>query len=516
MDYDVIILGGGSAGIVAGVTLGGFGLKVLLIEKAAMGGECLNTGCVPSKALIHCAKVAHTMRRAGEFGLPSVSLRRDDARGVMSHVRESVARVREADATETLLRDQGVEIRFGDARFTSPDALELDGETLRAEHFLLCTGSRPRVPDLPGAEHARVLTNQTVFDLEEVPPSLMVVGGGPVGVEMAQAFARLGSRVTLVQRGFRLLPRDDHELATALEGYLREDGVELVFNAEPVRFEPGLGGSTRVRLRRGDGEEIARECYHVLFAAGRLPNAEGLNLEAAGVSFTDEGVEVDGALHTTGPRVWACGDVLGKYQYSHMAEYEAKLVAQNIFLPVRQRTEFHVAPWCTFTDPELAHVGLTEEEAIEAKVPCIVLRQPFAQDDRALVEGEGKGTVKLLVSPGLRGEVLGASVLGPRAGELIGEFTLAMERGLGIRALADSVHVYPTLAMACQHAAQRWYEQKAKEPGVQAALKTYRTVRPALPAVGKGLAAGAALGGLWWLYRRFRPGRAEDSDGGQG
>jgi pyruvate/2-oxoglutarate dehydrogenase complex dihydrolipoamide dehydrogenase (E3) component len=408
-----------------------------------------------------------------------------------------------------------VEVRFGDARFTSPDALELDGATLTADHFLLCTGSRPRVPHLPGAEHARLLTNQTVFDLDEIPPSLMVVGGGPVGVEMAQAFARLGSRVTLVQRGFRLLPRDDHELATALEGFLREDGVELVFNAEPVAFEPGMGGSTRVRLRTGHGEELSRECYHVLFATGRLPNVEELNLEAAGVRTTEDGVEADAALHTTGPRVWACGDVLGKHRYSHMAEYEAKLVAQNIFLPVRRRAAFRVAPRCTFTDPELAHVGLTEEEAIEAKVPYMVLRQPFAQDDRALVEGEGKGTVKLLVSPGLKGEVLGAGILGPRAGELIGEFTLAMEQGLGIRALADSVHVYPTLAMACQHAAQRWYEQKAKEPGIQSALKTYRAVRPALPAVGKGLAAGAVLGGLWWLTRRFRS-RGETAGGGEG
>ncbi|MBW3624236.1 MAG: hypothetical protein KY468_12590 [Armatimonadetes bacterium] len=215
---------------------------------------------------------------------------------------------------------------------------------------------------------------------------------------------------------------------------------------------------------------------------------------------------MDRTLHTTGKRVWACGDVLGRYQFSHMAEYEAKLLAQNLFLPVSRRASFRVTPWCTFTDPELAHVGLTEDAAKEDGIPCMVLRQSFGQNDRALTEGEGKGLVKLLVSPGWKGEVLGASILGPRAGELIQEFTLAMEQGLGIRALADSIHVYPSLAMACQHAAQRWYEQKAKEPSVQNALAAYRAVRPALPAVGTGLLAGAAAGGLWWLSRNRREG----------
>ncbi|MBW3623078.1 MAG: FAD-dependent oxidoreductase, partial [Armatimonadetes bacterium] len=270
MDYDVIILGGGSAGIVAGVTLGGLGLRVLLIEKEKLGGECLNTGCVPSKALIHAAKVAHTMRRAGEFGLKPASVSRENANGALAYVRESVRRVGEADATEALLRKQGVEIRFGDARFVSPDALELDGERLHAGHFVLCTGSRPRIPDVPGLEHVEVLTNQNVFDLEAVPPTLLVVGGGPIGVEMAQAFARLGSRVTLVQRRDRILPDDDRELTRALEGYLREDGIDLRPGTEVSRFEAGEDGSAVAVLESGDGSGSRLPCRHVMFGTGRL------------------------------------------------------------------------------------------------------------------------------------------------------------------------------------------------------------------------------------------------------
>ncbi len=511
MNYDVVILGGGSAGIVAGVTLGGLGMKVLLIEKGKLGGECLNTGCVPSKALLHAAKVAHTMRRADAFGLKAAPVSRDDAAGVMRQVRRAIHTVETADASGDFLKQQGVEIRYGDARFITPDALQLGDETLTADHYLLCTGSRPRVPDIPGMDLVERLTNETLFSLDAIPESLLVLGGGPVGVEMAQAFARLGSKVTLVQKGERILPKDDSELVETLQEVLRADGVDLRLNGDVCRFE-ACGDAVVAVVQPEEGEEAAIPCRAVLFAVGRLPNTEGLNLEAAGVRCADDGVEVDETLHTTGPRVWACGDVLGRYQFSHMAEYEAKKVAQNIFAPVSVKAKFRVAPWCTFTDPELASVGLTEEKAKRLGVPHMVLRQPFSQDDRALVEGEGQGCVKILVAPGLGGQILGASILGPRAGELIQEFILAMEQNLSIRALADSIHVYPALTMACQHAAQRWYEQLVEDPKVKAALKAYRRARPALPALATGAAAALVAAGLYGLTRLWRDGDDPDHE----
>ena len=565
VNYDAIVLGGGAAGIVCGVAMGGLGLRVLLVERDRLGGECLHTGCVPSKALIHAAKVADTMRRAGRFGIPPAALGRADLHGVLARVRESVREVGDANATEAFLRKQGVEIRFGDARFVSPDAIEFtprgsvgggsgaadssaavgrplvgvttaeaktpaspvaapeardvapgardvstearDRELLTADHFVLCTGSSPRGLVVPGIDFVRVLTNRTLFDLDEIPESLLVVGGGPVGVEMAQAFGRLGSRVTLVHRGPRILPKDDEELVVELEGVLRAEGVDLRLSAEIVRFERGAEGAVAV-ARSADGEEARIPCEAVLVAVGRRPNVEGLDLERAGVEWDDRGVKVDGALHTAGRRVWACGDAIGRGAFSHIAEYEAKLVARSIFVggpaAVRARARYEVMPWATFTDPELASVGLTEAEAQARGLRPIVLRQPFAQDDRALVEGEGRGLVKLVVAPGLRGKLLGAQILGPRAGELIQEFTLALEQGLGVRDIADSIHVYPTLSMACQHAAQRGYERMGDDPRVRRALSAYRSARPLLP----GLAAGALVGlgalGAWAVVRGRR------------
>jgi pyruvate/2-oxoglutarate dehydrogenase complex dihydrolipoamide dehydrogenase (E3) component len=515
-DYDVIILGGGSGGIVSGVVAGSAGLRTLLIEKDRMGGECLHTGCVPSKALIEAADLAHRMRHADRLGLSPCPLNRHDAVGVLRHVRQMVNTVEKADATTALLEKSGVTIRFGNARFVSPDALEFqerDGGTrmLTAEHFILATGSRPARADLPGLEETGYLTNQEVFDLDSIPESLLVVGGGPTGVEMAQAFARLGSAVTLIERGTRLLKRDDPEASALIEETLRAERVTLFTETQVLSAR--LNGERRILRVRRDGAEADVSGTHILLAVGRRPNVEGLDLEAAGVRYSQRGVEADAALKTTGPRVWACGDVIGRAPFSHMAEYEARLLVQNILFPVRQSTNpgMDLLPWTTFTDPEVARVGLTEEQARARGIRYEVYRQPFGQNDRAIVAGRPRGFVKALTT-GPGGRIIGVQIVGPSAGELLQEWISAMRRGASVREIADTIHVYPTLSMASQHAATRWYEAQANKPAVRKALTTYtRTLRPNLGKIALGLAAGVVvgLGALTVRKNAARSGREE-------
>jgi len=503
-DYDIIILGGGSAGIVSGVMAGALGMRVLLIETGKMGGECLNTGCVPSKALLHAARVAHTLRTAGEVGLKSVPVAREDAANVMRHVRETIRAVEGADATVKLLTDSGVEIRHGSAAFADPHTLHLNGKRLTAAHFILATGSSPKTPDIPGLEDVGYLTNQAVFDLDAIPEAFLVIGGGPNGVEMAQAFARLGSRVTLVQNRERLLPRDDVELASALAAVLRGEGIDIRFSAsvEAVRAEDGRKIAV---IKQHDGhDEIV--CDEILVTVGRVPNTAGPCLEAAGVECDAQSVKTNAQLQTTAPHIYACGDLLGHDQFSHMAEAEAKTVVRNIIFPGQSRADFDLSPWATFTDPEVVHLGLTEEDAKAQGLAYEVYRQPFAQNDRAITDNEAQGFVKVLTT-GLGGSILGVHIFGPRGSELMHEWILAMRHGHSIRDIADMVHIYPTLSMACQHAAQRWYERKGQEPLARAALGVYvHAVRPHQATLAVGL-VGTALAavGLAWARGRRNP-----------
>ncbi len=475
--YDVIVVGGGSAGIVAGVTAAGLGAKTLLIERSRLGGECSWTGCVPSKALLHAASVAQQLRTASDYGLPSVPVSREQAAGALAYVRDSVQRVHVADDSGGLLAQVGAEVAIGRATFTAPDTLNFEGGALTAKHFILCTGSRPVVPDVEGLREAGFVTNQTIFDLQTIPETLVVIGGGPVGVEMAQAFQRLGSQVTLVTQGARLLTRDDAELTEQLTGYLRAEGLTVHVHTKVARVRVEDGRKILTLQTQGGDETATFEltCDEILAATGRAPNVEDLGLLTARVRLEKEGVWVDARLHTTGPNVWACGDVIGRMLFSHMAEFEAKIVVQNALFPLAQRPKFRVVPWATFTDPELAHVGLTEAEAQAQNIHYDVFRHPFDRDDRALVEGTGRGQVKIL-SHGLSGKIIGAQILGPRAGELIHEFILAMEHGLTTRDLADLIHVYPTLNISIQRAAQRWYEKLAARPLVKSALDTYMRI----------------------------------------
>jgi pyruvate/2-oxoglutarate dehydrogenase complex dihydrolipoamide dehydrogenase (E3) component len=453
--YEIIVIGGGSAGIVCANVAAALGVRTALVEKERIGGECLWTGCVPSKALIHAAAVASDRTGSRALGAPREPVDRSVGREALNYVREAIERVREADATEAMLRDFGVELFFGVPRFEEPHVLQVGDTRLLGRQFILATGSRPAAPDIPGLAESGYLTNQSLFSLPEVPESLGVIGGGPIGVEMAQAFGRLGAEVTLLQRGPRLLPRDDPELTGELETMLAAEGIRVLTMAPVTGVRRAADGSRTITFSRGDRtEEVG--CAELLVATGRRANVQGLNLEAAGVCLDPVGVWVDRKLRTSARHIWACGDVLGRHRFSHMAEHEAKAVVRNALLPFSPHVPLEIEPWTTFTDPELAAVGLTEEQAMRKEGRVKVYRHSFGQDDRALVDEAGRGLVKIVA--GRRGRILGAHILGPRAGELIHEFVLAMTYGLSVRDLADAIHVYPTLSMANQRAAQRYYQ----------------------------------------------------------
>lgn len=461
-DYDIVVIGGGSAGLVVAAGAAHLGARVMLIEKRALGGDCLYTGCVPSKSFIASARLAARMRRAAEMGFAPVEPKflNDDFASVAARVQRVIETVAERDAPD-VFRALGVEIVFGSPRFVSPREVEIvDTETgdgskrrVRARRFCISTGSRPAAPPVEGLNDAEYVTNEEVFRLKKLPSSLIVLGGGPIGLELGQSFARFGSDVTIVEMDSRLLAREDEEASAAIESALRSEGVKIHLNAKAVRAVKAEGRKT-ITIER-NGEESDLQAEEILVATGRRPNIEGLNLEAAGVRFDDKRIETDDYLRTSASHIYASGDVTGRYPFTHMAAYEASVVVRNalFFWPLRQKTDYRVTPWTTFTDPEIARVGLTEKEAAEKfGVDAFeIFRTDFAENDRAQAEGETHGFAKIIAA-GRRREIVGAHIVGAHAGELLHEVIFAMKKRLSVESLASLIHVYPTLTQVNQKA----------------------------------------------------------------
>lgn len=451
-EYDLIIIGGGAAGLVASVAAGAFGARTALVEiENRLGGECSWTGCVPSKALISAASLAS---RSGV-----------EPDNIMEQVQRTVEEASRASKAKDLLKKYQVDLYFGPSKFTDNRTLETEQGPLKAGKFLLCTGSSALRPELPGLTNDH-LTNRELWQLKKPPSSLLVIGGGPIGTEMAQAFHRLGSKVTLVHSRDRLLPRDDAELARELTGLLLEEGldVRLNFRAKEVkRTQEGW------ELNNGSDTFFGE---HLLISLGRRANTAGLNLEAAGVAYSRDQIKVDRYLRTTAPNIWAAGDCTGGLRFSHTAEIEAKIAVRNALFPLNSRPNYQGAPWATFTDPELAHLGLTEEECREKNLTYRVYYQPFSGDDRAIADKTTKGRVKIIASP--YGKLLGVHILGPRAGELINEFVLARRKGLRVHDIGLTAHVYPTLGLALQRATDDWFAGWAEKPWARFLLNTLR------------------------------------------
>ena len=440
--YDLVIVGLGSAGLVAAELASHLGLKVGAVERDRVGGDCLWSGCVPSKALLASARAAHAMRNADRYGLDPVEPEIDSKR-VLERIRRIQGEIERTDDNPELLAEKGVDVHFGAPRMTGPGTLVVEGVgELRSRFVLLCTGSRPAVPPLPGLEGAGYLTSESFWGQERLPESLLIVGGGPIAAEISQACARLGVRVTVLQRGERILPREEPELAERLCGLLRADGVEVVLGAEPAGVS--VDGGHKIVRAEVAGVEREWRAEEIMIAAGRAPNVEGLGIDELGIEANEHGVVVDGGLRTSVESVYAAGDLAGRFRFTHTAGYEGGIAVRNMFFPARSKATALV-PWCTFTDPELAQVGLTEAEARDRHGEVDVWRCDLSTVDRARTDDATEGEIRIIT----RGsKIVGAHVLAPNAGDLIGELTMAIDEGKRLRDLARLIHVYPTQSVA--------------------------------------------------------------------
>ena len=466
--YDLAIIGGGTGGLVSAHIAAGLGARVVLVERARTGGDCLWTGCVPSKSLLAAAELAHRMRTADRVGLQPVRPEIDFA-SVMARVRQAQAVIEPHDSPERL-RAAGVEVVHADAAFTGPRTLRAGGREIRFRRAIVATGSRPAVPAVPGLPDAAPLTSENVWDLGELPRRLLVVGGGPLGCELGQAFARLGSAVTLIQSGPRLLPRDEPRAGELIARSLQADGVDVRTGVRLESVEARAGGGGTATLPGGASIEFDR----ILVAAGREPGTEGLCLDAAGVELAEDGaVRVDGRMRTSNTGVYAVGDVTGEMPFTHVAAHHARVATPNALLGLRRHAAHEHIPWVTFTDPEVAHVGLTTEQArARWGDGAVTAEADYADLDRAITAGEPSGFALLVGDP--RGRLVGATVAAPAAGEAIAELTARMAQKAKIDAVSTTVHAYPTFAEGPSRAADEHIRRRFLNPRVR------RLARPAL------------------------------------
>jgi pyruvate/2-oxoglutarate dehydrogenase complex dihydrolipoamide dehydrogenase (E3) component len=468
-DFDLAVIGGGAAGLTVAAGAGRLGVRMVLVEgEAALGGDCLHYGCVPSKTLLETARVRHLAGRAEAYGLPPVVLAPVDFAAVRRRIETVIAGIQPHDSPERF-RGLGVDVRFGRARFVDANTLSLDGVRLSADRVVIATGSRAAVPDIPGLAQAGYLTNRELFSLERLPASLAILGGGAIAVEMGQAFARLGSRVTIIQRSARLLTREDPDLAAVVAAGLTADGVDIVLGATVVSVAgPDAAGQRSLVLERAGGREtLAAEA--ILVAMGRTPNLEDLGLDAVGIAHTQKGLSLDGRLRTSLPHVFGAGDVTGDHQFTHAAGYEGGVVLAGAVFRLPRRADYAFMPRCVYADPALAAAGLTEAQARAAGLDPTVVVEPFSGNDRARTAGAVAGLVKLVL--GKRGRLLGVGIAGAGAGELLAPWLVARAGGLSPARLAGTVLPYPTLAETGKRAAGRPLETKLFSPLVRRVLR---------------------------------------------
>lgn len=460
-DYNLAVIGGGSAGLVSSYIAAAVKAKVLLIEKHKMGGDCLNTGCVPSKALIRSAKMLSYAQRAEEFGFKKTTVEFDFAE-VMERVQRVVKQVEPHDSVERYT-SLGVNVIEGEARIRTPYEIEVNGQTVTARSIIIATGARPTVPAIPGLGDVDYFTSDTVWDLREQPKRLLVLGGGPIGCELSQCFQRLGCAVSLVQRDKHLMPREDTEVSSMVEKRFRDEGMQVLTEHNALRFEAGDNES--VLVCEHNNEEVRISFDKVLLALGRTANVDGFGLQELGVKLSARGtVEADELLRTNYPNIYVCGDVTGPYQFTHTAAHQAWYASVNaLFSPFKTfRVDYSVIPWATFTDPEVARVGLNELEAQEKNIPYEVSHYGIDDLDRAIADSENHGMVKVLTVPG-KDRILGVTIVGYHAGELIAEFVTAMRHGLGLNKILGTIHIYPTLTEANKYIAGVWKKNHQPE-----------------------------------------------------
>lgn len=457
-DANVVVIGAGSAGLVASLITAGAKAKVILIEKHKMGGDCLNTGCVPSKTIIRSGRIMAYIRRAKEFGIEGAQGKIDFS-AVMARVQEVIKTIEPHDSIERFT-SLGVEVELGDAVIESPYSVKVNGRKITTRSIILATGAQPFVPPIPGLNEINHLTSDSVWSLDELPKRLLVVGGGPIGCELAQAFSNLGAEVTQMDMADRIMPREDEEVSKIVSKAFREQGIALLTDHKLLKF--GAGDSGDYMEADNNGKTVRVEFDKVLLAVGRKANVEGFGLENLGLALTKQGtIEVNEYLQTTLPNIFACGDVAGPYQFTHMASFQAWFASLNAMLGGlwRSKTNYNVVPWATFTDPEVARVGLNETEAVERNIVYELTRYEMEHHDRSLADGEAHGFIKILTVPG-KDKILGVTIVGHHAGEVIGEFVFAMTHGMGLKKISAVTHIYPTLLEANKFAANAWRSER--------------------------------------------------------
>jgi pyruvate/2-oxoglutarate dehydrogenase complex dihydrolipoamide dehydrogenase (E3) component len=460
--YNLVVIGAGTAGLVTAAGTAGLGGRVALIERNKMGGDCLNFGCVPSKALISSARLIQRIRESEKWGLDRQSPQFVFEK-VFDRMRSRRAKIAPNDSQERF-ESLGVDVFRGEARFVSPHEVEVDGRKLRAKNFAIATGSRATIPEIKGIDSVPYFTNETIFDeLKEKPESMIMLGGGPIGCELGQAFARLGVKIDIVQSGPQLLLPEDVDVAKFMQKRFAAEGINLRLNATTNAVSMRDG---KIVLQFREGDPISADA--ILIAVGRTPNLRALNLEAAAVDYDEDGVLANDYLQTSQPHIYVAGDITNRLKFTHIADFTARIVVRNILLPIqflRQKADWSVVPWCTYTDPEVAHVGLGEKEAKQKNVDYDLFVVPLEDVDRAVVESEEMGFAKILTAKH-SDKILGAIIVGPHAGDLLHEFVLAMNVKIGLGKISSMIHAYPTFAELARKAGDK-YNKTRLTPGAK-------------------------------------------------
>ena len=468
--YNLVVIGAGTAGLICAAGAASLGAKVALVERHLLGGDCLNYGCVPSKGIIRSARAVSDARRGAEFGFTCGEGAEADFSAAMERMRRIRAGLSPHDSVQRFRDELGVDVFFGSGRFSCPDTVGVDGKSLRFRRAAICTGARAAPPPFPGIEEAGYLTNETVFSLTSLPRRLAVIGSGPIGCELAQAFARLGSEVVILERGSHILPREDRDAADIVKNAFIRDGVRLALDTKTISV--ARKGDEKVISAEHGRKGIELAVDEILVGVGRAPNMEGLGLEAAGIAYDPrQGVKVDELLRTSNPRVYAAGDICFPYKFTHTADALARIVIANALFLGGQKSSALVVPWCTYTDPEVAHVGMYEQEARDRGIEVTTLTVPLGDVDRAVLDGETEGFARVHLKRG-SDRILGATIVARHAGEMISEITLAMTSGLGLSAIGRTIHPYPTQAEALKKLADA-YNRTRLTPFVRKALASW-------------------------------------------
>lgn len=473
-DYDIGILGGGSAGLTIAAGAAQFGAKTLLIDKEdKLGGDCLHYGCVPSKTLIKTAHVYHLMKNASQFGLPRHEIVPVDFKDVSNRIKSVIAAIQKHDSVERFC-GLGAKVEFGSAVFKNEHTVSLNGKDVSARSWVIATGSSPAIPKVKGLEQTPFITNRDIFYLDRLPKSMIVLGAGPISTEMAQAFCRLGTEVTVIQRSGQILSREDKDMADAVMHNLAAEGVTFHLNTSILSVRD-LGREREVTVKSKDGKIEPLRAETILVALGREPNLKGLGLENAGVAYDGKGLELDSRLRASQKHIFGAGDVTGTYQFTHAAGYEGGVVLTNAILHLPRKADYTFFPWCTYTDPELANIGMNETAARVAGLKHAVWTEEFKMNDRGLAEGEGLGRIKLVLDE--KEKPLGVQILGLHAGELISEWVAALNGGVKLSTLAAAVHPYPTLAEINKRIVGNYFSGKIFSDKVKKTLKFFFSLR---------------------------------------